>query len=278
MVAGRGMMFVPIEEMFPKSRAACWLRGFSSLDYYSYAAMEWNGSNHHDVMKDLMDCGYMHSAVDDPHASFFGVVSRNEMNVIKRILGNNVVKGHLQDVANDIDGTPRLIMQDGTKLNIPGLDSSNNSESVEDIFIVNCTRLLFPRNPERPLMSSNGMMLSPQTALGLPGPTSSCLTHLWFTGKLQVVERSLYRVQYPSTAEEKEAFFCRTGLTVMNNLLVLTDEMPAHVLRRDCMNPQKWVPWNRQMMDFVKAKMIQRKIKEKCDRLLGPDMKYSELA
>lgn len=275
MVAGGGMAFICRDEAFPKTTTARWLSGFTPLDYYAYVANEWDGNNHHELMKELIDCGQIITYVDDPYATMFGLISRKEIEHVKRILADNAVKGRLEDVI-DIHDRPTLVMQDGTEMGIPGLDAISG-EGFEEIFIVNCTQLLFDRKPERPLLSVNGMMLSPQTALLLPGPTASFITHLWFTGKLKSIEHLFYRIHFPTTAEEKEMFFFRACLASLNNNLVLVDELPFQVLCNDRTSPLKWIPWHRQFMSLLKIKMLRHRLRDKCHKLLGPQMKYYSL-
>lgn len=149
----------------------------------------------------------------------FGIVCCADMNNVNPILADIAVKGRLQGLI-DIHDTPTLLMQDGRKLAIPGLNKTSGEE-VDEIFIVNCTKLLFDRKPKRPMLSANDITISPHTYLFLPGLTASFMTHLWLAGKLQSVEHLFYHLHYPSSPEEKEIFYFRARLASTKQPFVL---------------------------------------------------------
>lgn len=223
-------------------------------------------------MKDMIASGRMLSSVDDPKSCYWGIMSRAEMANVKRIIGDNIIKGRIVDIV-DVDGKPKLLMEDGTKKAIPGVHAADD----EKIFVINCTTRVFESKAAKPLLTENDMVLSPQLAFLLPGQTASVLTHLWFRGKLKEVEQTFYRVHFFASGKEKEKFYFKSSLATLHNHLVALDVLPQEVLVKDRTNPGQWFPLYRQVLSLLKVKAMRKMIIGKSSDLLGPRMKYSSL-
>lgn len=271
LVAGNGMTFLCRDVLFPQGKLGQMFGGRSLVDYFAEAVTNWDGNNEAQVFKDFIAKGRMVSSVDDPKSCYWGIMSRAEIANVKRIIGDNIVMGRMADVI-DVDGEPTLVMEDGTKKAIPGLQADD-----EKIFVVNCSTRMFMTKPVKPLLTGNDMVLSPQTAFLLPGQTASVFTHLWFLGKLKEVEDGFYRVDFFASGKDKEKFFFKSSLGAIHNMLVAFDVLPQEILVNDLTNPGKWYPFYRQLLSMIKAKSMREMVEYKSNDLLGPGMKYSAL-
>lgn len=285
-VAGNGMAFLTRDNYLPKTRTGRYFGGETLFNMLADAVLAWDGTNEKAVLKDLLNSGRMVSTVEDPYACYLAIVSLEEQKNIDRVLDGNIVKGRMSDIVDDEDddmsGTPKIVMQDGTRRCIPGLElTSNNVEMIgekEEIFVINCTARLFEDNPPQPLVSGNGMVLCTQIGLILPGPTATMMTHMWFLGKLsQETQNRFYRVHLQPHGQEKQQFFFKASLAMLNNMTVMMDVLPFSVLMNDRTSPIKWFPMFRQVMCMARMKLLKKSLAEKCDHMLGPEMKYTAL-
>lgn len=272
LVAGNGMAFLCRDTLFPKNNLTRLFGGHSLQELFMDAVEKWDGKNENELMKDLIASGKLISPVDDPKSCYWGILSHVEMANVNRILRDNIAKGRIVDVT-DVDGVPTLVMEDGTNKAIPGLDEFET----DTIYVVNCTTRMLQHKPPRPLLTGNDMVLSPQSAFLLPGQTASVMTELWFCGKLKEIEKDLYSVHFFSGGKQKEKFYFKCGLTVLYNQLVILDVLPQEFIRKDCTNPLKWFPLYRQVLTLLKMKSMRKMVAEKCDKLLGPEMKFYTL-
>lgn len=273
LIAGNGMALLCRDVFFPRNILQRMFGGKTHFDMFVYAVEEWDGNNENELMRELVRSGIMLSCVDDPHSCFHALQSRQEMANVKRILGDSIVKGRMKDII-EVDGVPTLVMEDGTRKHIPGL----NNDQVDDIFVVNCTARLVDDKPATPLLTGNNMVLSPQTVLLHTGWSAAMMTHMWFGGKLSDVQDRFYRVCYHSSGKRKGKFYFESALAGVNNLLVCAGNLSDEVMGGDLTNTARWYPGYRQARIGKKAQEMREKVILKCEQLLGPEMKYSAIA
>lgn len=272
LIAGNGMALLCRDIFFPRNIVKRMFGGKTLFDLFVFAVEEWDGSNENQIMRTLLRSGIMLSCVDDPHSCFYALQSRDEMANVKRILGDNIVKGRMKDII-DVGGLPTLVMEDGTRNHIPGL----NLDAVDEIFLVNCTARLFEDKPPTPLLWRNGMVLKPQTVLLHTGWSASMMTHIWFSGKLPEVLDKFYRVCYHSSGKKKGKFFFESAVAGFYNFLVCAETLSDEVMSGDLTNTARWYPWYRQVLIGLKARAMREQVIMKCNQLLGPEMKYSAI-
>jgi len=109
----------------------------------------------------------------------WGIASQVEVSTLRDDLlsppEEKVVKGHLvsltpQGPSNDMTFTVRML--DGTTLHRPIPDGS---------FVINCTdNIGESANEHDPIVSDDGLVLTPQGICGFPGQSAHLCTHAWY--------------------------------------------------------------------------------------------------
>ncbi len=167
------------------------------------------------VMKEFDRQGFLHSPIPDAGSCVFGFCSEEEVANTARILSptsQKILKGHLMDVVQ------------GPRLKIRNLDGTVTFHSIQPgSFIVNCTdNLKENANVFSPIVSHDGLLLSPQNILGFSGQSSHFMTHGWFLGIINQdqdsIWRSLPRISFDSRDKTDiwlKLLFCVTMSTQM---------------------------------------------------------------
>merc|ERR1712070_503990 len=150
------------------------------------------------------------------------------------------------DVLNGEDGAPVMRLR--------GLDGSSIEERSipAGSFIVNCTDSLFTAdkvNSFEPILSEDGLVCSPQTALGFTGPGADILTHAWFRGSLENFWRELPRAEVDSANKHKGGILLIYLLTV--NTLLAAKHLPMAMNRNRKSNPASVLPAHRIMFSTM---------------------------
>jgi len=182
-----------------------------------------NGENAKEVYQEISRTGFLHSAIPDPGSFMIGVCSAKEIELAQMALApaeRCIIKAHLIDVVQDADAGPALWLR--------SLDrQSTYQHPIErGSFLVDCTDHVSERsNTFQPIVSGDGLVLSPQLALGLPGPTAHLITHAWYLKVLDGFWQTLPRM--PMQYGNKDAF----GLQMLFAGMVSMGRMATHLPR-----------------------------------------------
>jgi hypothetical protein len=252
MVAGRGTYFCPRELLFQdKGRWCC--GGKLITDWMHELSQDWDGENHAEILKSEMAKGRLISAVPDPEVFQFGVLSRHEVEGVRQAL-TEVVKGRMKDVVDGVDGSPpMLVMASGAKIPIE-----------KGAVLVNCTEHLFTA-PNEPLLSPRGLVMSPQSVLIFPGPTTFYMTMLFYLNKLAKLAPKLHFVRWGD--EPKAKLSIRMASVFLANLSVILFSIPPLALLTDRSNFNSYYPLHRQGMAVMRLLWRRSGILSRAQRL-----------
>ena len=125
-----------------------------------------------------------------------------------------VMRAHLVDIVEE-DGKIFLKLRE--------LDGKTyfQKEVPEGTFLVNCTDHFVPKQMEHePILSEDGLVLSPQTISGFSGPSANYCTHLFYMERLEHVWKNLPRLEMDLT--DKTKFGIELGMCVLVSTEALT--------------------------------------------------------
>jgi len=178
---------------------------FGVLDMY-------DGTNAAEVYAEFARRRLFHSVVPAPFSFLSATASREELDEVRRILrlsaipdessagGGRLVRAHLLDIeggGGDSDGdggTPsdsHLVLRDCDDAAVRRVRVPPGT------FVVDCTDgVALSADDYLPVVSPDGLVLSPQAACGFSGPSTHLLTHLWYLGRIDPLWRALPRIDF----------------------------------------------------------------------------------
>jgi hypothetical protein len=187
-VAGRGMWFMNREIFHPSS---AWNKYYpfadTLLDTMTRVLEHFDGNNTSEVCQRMSeeDNSFI-SPIADSKRFMAGTASVEEVEHVRGVLSppeDKVFKAHLLNVVHHygIDGP-----EDGAVLELKNCDTGEIERIVvpRGTFIVNCTGHVHPV-PILPVLSDDGLVLTPQHFAGFTGPSACYLTHLFYAGQLE---------------------------------------------------------------------------------------------
>jgi len=199
------------------------------FDYMLEALEGYDGNNALEHLSQLSKHGLVHSPFPDPHSFVLGMCSTHEVDVVRAVLSpadKKIIKGHLLDIVDD-GSCP--------KLQIRSLDGSIVLHPIEPgSFIVDCTDHVRPIE-WGPIISDDGLVVSPQNAAGFSGPSANLVVHLFYTNRdaLRRVWKELPRMRI-DMEKDKARFGLDLLMLVLCNSAVLRSKLPK--------NAQKYAP------------------------------------
>lgn len=125
-----------------------------------------------------------------------------------------VMRAHLVDIVEE-DGKLFLKLRE--------LDGKTyfQKEVPEGTFLINCTDHFVPSQIfHEPILSEDGLVLSPQTIGGFSGPSANYCTHLFYMGNLDKVWKNLPRLELD--LKDKTKFGIELGMCVLISTEALT--------------------------------------------------------
>jgi len=214
------------------------------LDFIGEMIAAYDGTNAREVMVKMEGRGFVHSAIPDAGSFILGVCSQEEVSLVKEALRppeEKIIKAHLVDIVDE-HGDPVLQLR--------ALDGRTHfTRNIErGSFVINCTdHIPFGEGQHEPVLSDDGLVLTPQGLCGFSGPTANICTHLFYTGRLEPLWRKMPRGDF--SIEDK----CKSGLealmlVVMNNQ-IMTKNLPEHI--RDNYLPKVDPPPPRSLARFT---------------------------
>jgi hypothetical protein len=231
-IAGRGTWFA-IREVFSSPSGGSFMIEMMS---------RFDGTNGKEVLAAMGSRGFLHSPVQDPSSFQVGVCSRWEVELVQEQVlhpqSERVAKAHLVDVTAAADGP-------GTVLHMRPVSSqtdvSASTEAASDAaelvtmelppgsFLINCTDQIGEHvNRFDPIVSEDGLVLSPQAALGFSGPSAHALTHAWYLGVLGDTWRALARM--PATKDDKHNFGIATFFQLVFAVQTVCSLLPPELV------------------------------------------------
>eukprot|EP01047_Picozoa_sp_COSAG01_P053844 COSAG01_NODE_5815_length_4017_cov_3.964267_3_plen_232_part_00 len=150
-----------------------------------------------------------------------------------------VVKAHLLDVTAAPDGV-------GTVLHMRPVASQHSISTIQSAgagaeastttmyvpahsFLINCTDQLGEHsNIFDPIVSEDGLVLSPQGALGFSGPSAHVLTHAWYLSVLGDHWKALVRMT--ASKEDKANFGIAAFYQLMFSVPAMTRLLPPEIV------------------------------------------------
>ena len=205
-ISGRGTWFT-VREVFGSPQGGGHM--VSMMDLF-------DGHSGKEVLREMGKRGFLHSPLADPSSFQVGVCSRWEVELVEQVLSpqeEKVCKAHLIDVTADAStGGTVLHMRpvpSGDHWETADLDSMGAELTTmalpQGSFLINCTDHIGEHaNIFDPIVSDDGLVLSPQAALGFSGPSAHALTHAWYLDVLGDTWRGLLRMT--ANKDEKANF------------------------------------------------------------------------
>ena len=156
------------------------------------------------------------------------------------------MKGHLVDITQK-EG--KVLMK------IRSLDGKTFYEKPipPGSFIVNCTDHL-PHSIATwdPIISDDGLVLSPQWMIGFSGPSAAFCTHMYYLGILQDVWRDMPRLELD--LRDKATFGLTLGMTSSFALAAMTTMLPARLMME--LNPiPKVIPFHKLLIVMIRTRL-----------------------
>ncbi|MEM9069981.1 MAG: alpha/beta fold hydrolase [Myxococcota bacterium] len=269
LVSGGGIAFLPREDVAPSDARTRYFGGRTVVDVCMDHALQWDGTNHLELLREGVRRGTFVSPVPEPYACLFGLLGQGELDTVQTTI-SRLIKGRMADVEEQ-NGGAALRMQDGRR--IP-LERARG----ERLVVVGCTENLHVPTPE-PILQNGGRVLAPQTVLFFSGPTATALTHAWYRGGLRNIVQDL-RVTTPRSMDpqDKPLAFFAGSLAFLSNLQHVIDVLPASFFQRDKSNFQTWFPPHRQLLTAGRLRRHRRTIEARCRALLGDANLYPRSA
>mmetsp|Transcript_5111 Transcript_5111/g.12008 ORF Transcript_5111/g.12008 Transcript_5111/m.12008 type:complete len:514 (-) Transcript_5111:68-1609(-) len=231
-ISGRGTCFVVRDEMSTYGKDLNSPDTKGPLEVFSQIIENYNGSNTSEVLREMEKRGFVHSAIPDASSFLVGVCSREEIRTARAALSppeDKIIRAHLADVVTT-DGEPALTLQ--------ALDGKTRfTRTIErGAFIINCTDMIGPLAHE-PILSDDGLVVSPQNLAGFTGPSANLVTHLFYLGKLEPLWRELPRAGASPIENKTKAGLDLLMMVLINNMKV-TNALPRDVRSKYLLQPE----------------------------------------
>ncbi len=231
MLVGGGTAFLSRDTWFPTG-ARRWLGKRPNQHAIEYT-LKFDGTNEAEVQKWLLGAsGSGHSPVDEPRDFLLGLMSRAEVETLRRGVGE-FAKDHLVDVVDGPDGPLMVLRSGATRQVSPGT------------WLVNCTGYLARDEiPYEPYVSPGGRVVSvnPRSALThLTSFASFFLTHALMRGLLPLPD--LCAVDMVETTTRAKSAGGAVMLTAtLHNVSVFFDALPVSVFTTSKIDFDGWQP------------------------------------
>ena len=179
------------------------------------------------------------------------ICSKKEIQTAQKALtpaSEKVMKGHLVDI---IEKQGKVLMK------IRSLDGKTIYEKPIPVgsFIINCTdHLSYSLATWDPIISDDGLVLSPQWVMGFSGPSAAFCTHMYYLGLLQDVWRDMPRLQLD--LKDKATFGLTLGILRTFSLAGMASLLPKKLVRE--LNPApKVYPLHRLLGAAIRMRLAQ---------------------
>jgi len=244
-VSGRGTWFINRDRAFPLGRdwGSFFERNFGGtfiLQNFLDMLELHDGDNELEVYREMGRRDFFHSPIPHPRIFALGILSTREAATVRATLGDRILKKRLMDVATGVDGQPVMRLR------------SLNGTSIEDrpipagSFVINCTDSLFTTdkiNRFEPILSDDGLVCSPQTAVGFTGPGADIITHAWYLGTLERFWRELPRPELDPPNKHKGGMMLIYLLTISS--MLAAKHLPMALNRSRKSSPSSVLPQHR---------------------------------
>eukprot|EP00746_Dinoflagellata_sp_MGD_P030626 gnl/MRDRNA2_/MRDRNA2_172699_c0_seq1.p1 gnl/MRDRNA2_/MRDRNA2_172699_c0~~gnl/MRDRNA2_/MRDRNA2_172699_c0_seq1.p1 ORF type:complete len:520 (+),score=85.23 gnl/MRDRNA2_/MRDRNA2_172699_c0_seq1:178-1737(+) len=267
-ISGQGTFFIVREKMAPTD---WWERNMygskTAIDWFIQMFDMYDGSNSKEVLQELTRQGFLHHAIPNPGSFVLGICSLEEIALVKTILSppeEKLLQAYLEDIVDE---------GSGLAFKLRALDGTAFSKSVEaGSFIVNCTSHVANPSEVYPVLSEDGLVLSPQAICGFSGPSANICTHLFYLGGLDQLWRQLPRVEIDWSDKAKNgiqiAMLVLISNTIMANALpasirnkfVQPPDMPLHRLVLAGMRLQRALPRLQKKLELLDLRFPDKKV------------------
>lgn len=231
MLVGGGTAFISRDAWFPTG-VRRWIGRRPNQQAIEYT-LKFDGTNEADVQTWLLGAsGSGHSPVDDPRDFLLGLMSKAEVDALRRGVAE-FSKDHLVDVVDGPDG-PTMTLRSGATRPVP-----------PGTWLVNCTGYLARDEiPYEPYVSPGGRVVSinPRSALThLTSFASFFLTHALMRGLLPLPD--LCAVDMVATTTKAKSAGGAVMLTAtLHNVSVFFDALPVSVFTTSKIDFDGWQP------------------------------------
>jgi hypothetical protein len=224
-------------------------------DYFVQMLQMYNGDNAREVLDEFERRGFFHSAIPGAEAWSLGIAAVEEIDVIRQALRpveQKIRKAHLLAVVDDPDDEGQALL----KLRSVADSSISYLPVPRGSVLINCTESLGKAAQVgfEPILSDDGLVLSPQTACGFTGPSATMLTHAWYykPGRLEKIWRKLIRVSL-ELPKEKFKFGLHALYPLLFNTLTLRLALPPLFSLTDQSSPVNLWPMHRRPLIMLQV-------------------------
>lgn len=278
-ISGRGTWFLNRGKLNPTNDKNYWTRNMygydTPLDYLQKMFSMYNGKNAPEVYKEMAKVGFLHTAMPDAENFLVGVCSSEEIATVRQALcppKDKIIRAYLIDVVESLSEEKetlqlKLSSVDGSKIFYKRLEPG--------AIIINCTAHVGFSNlaGHYPVVSHEGLVLSPQQICGFSGPSANWATHLFYLNRLDSLWKRIPRLAIDPNDRAKAGI--ELFMTVVLGTQYLKSKVPSNLAKQFTTNIID-LPFHRLLFAGPRFAMVARGLVEKMFRLIT--LRYTDSA
>ncbi|MEO1548990.1 MAG: FAD-dependent oxidoreductase [Pseudomonadota bacterium] len=242
-LTGSGTLFGNRDRFMPTGLGR-WLSGKLLVNVRRDVCLRFDGTNEGQVF-DYFARTYGHAPTSAPARHLFGLMSEAECEAV-RTRTHALIEDYLDDVI-DTDQGPQMVLRTGAHRPVaPG-----------SVFL-NCTGHLLRQVPEAPpILSPAGKVLTlsqSATVSFLSSASAYFLTHLYFLGTLGQSRVSVLNLPLLTQSAGPQLTQMAIMTQTLLNALHLVNELPFEAIKRCGLDLDRWFPFPRRALGFVRLK------------------------